>query len=230
MEDNQISNPSNQTEQSDDQVATSENSSKATAVGRAKSGHGFAKVILHLIIVLIIGGAVYGLYYWRDNQARTKETDLNNQIASLQSELKAKNTTTTSNSEETANNTCVLTVPTASLVENVEASINSGNTAALEGYMASSVTSVLAASEAGGQATPSQAVANITSFIQGSEGWDFNLPTSVLNAYDAGEYGQYFSSNSTVGKASDTKVISFSYDCNNKINMVLMSQSSDLLN
>ena len=54
-------------------------------------------------------------------------------------------------------------VPTvsASLAENIVAAIDTMNTAALEGYMATSVNVVYAATEFGGPRTPAQAVGDL---------------------------------------------------------------------
>lgn len=113
--------------------------------------------------------------------------------------------------------------------DNVIASITSGNTAALEGYLTNPNKVILAASEGIGQRTPDQAVADITSFISGSSGWNFLLADIETEAFAAGSYSQYFPDDAIIGKASNGRVISFLPDCDGKIKTVFLSMDASLL-
>ena len=128
--------------------------------------------------------------------------------------------------------TCTAKAPTAQVIESIKSSITSGNTAALEGYMAPSVNTILAASEGVGAITPAASVAAISNFISSDiKSWDYNfsLSAATLKIYGNGEYKAYFPAIAVVGKASNGKVIAFSFDCNGKISTVFMAASDSLL-
>ncbi len=192
------------------------------------------------LFIILFGISASGIYWWRDkiatdseNKQATTISTLQKTISSLSTRLKeekAKNATdSTSSDTDTDSNSCTPVAPAYSVLENIQASITSGNTAALEGYMASSVNVILAATEAYGPQTPTQAVGDITDFISGESGWDFSLPASVLSSYGKGGYGQYFTNIDVVGKSANSKVISFLFDCNSKISTVLLVSNEDLL-
>lgn len=188
------------------------------------------KSVLIIIVVWLFFATAGGAYIWRDNQAKNTEAEKDSQIASLQALLKdAQDKLPTADTTDTK--TCTVKSPSAMVVENIKASITSANTAALEGYMASSVTTVLAASEEGGKYNKTQAVSNITTFIaDATSPWNFELSASELGSYGEGDYAQYFPGSAIVGKSANNKVISFSFDCDAKIIAVLMSGSEDILN
>lgn len=190
------------------------------------------KILTALLIVLIIAGTGI-MYWWLNKQCNEQKKQKDNQIAQLEQskkdlekqldEEKAKNLKTA------VTDTTECKTPSDSVVSNVKDSITSGNTAALEGYMATKVTVILAASEGMGERTPSQAVADLTSFIGGPSEWNFSLPEATLNKYKENSYKKYFKDGATVGRSVSTKIISFSYDCNGKINTVFLSPSEDIV-
>lgn len=197
-------------------------------------------ILLCLLIVILLGAAAGGSYWWRDKTAKAAEkqqaaniTSLQQTTASLKKQLaaaeKAKNTKTTSAANQTA---CASQSPDEATISNIEDSITSGNTAGLEGYMAPSVNVIIAASEGLGAKTPTQAITSITNFISpdtSSWNYDFSLPASTLSSYGMGSYSQYFPDTAVVGKASNSQVISFSFDCNAKISTVFMAANESLL-
>jgi hypothetical protein len=192
------------------------------------------KLIIYIVIVLIIAAGV-GAYWWRDSIARSFEqqqaTDITGyraRIADLEKEL--ADVSVIDNTEDQT--LCAEVAPDSTTIENIEASITSGNTAALGGYMASSVNVILAASEAYGPQTPAQAVADISGFISSdimSWDYDFALPVATLATYQSGFYGQYFPDIAVVGLATNKRVISFSFDCNGKISTVFLATDEGLL-
>lgn len=195
-------------------------------------------ILLIALVLVLIGLAAGAAYLLRDDTANKldkKQTaeilSLEKSMATLKKQLAALKAKDTSNT--VADQTpCTAIAPTATVIESIKASITSGNTAALEGYMAASVNVILAASEGIGPSTPSAAVASISNFITSdntSWDYDFSLPAATLNSYGQGSYSQYFPSIAVVGKAPNNKVISFSFDCNAKISTVFMSASDDLL-
>lgn len=195
------------------------------------------KTVLYGLLALILMGVTAGAsYWWRDKTAKAFEKQQATTISSLQQsnaslekqlvDQRAMNTKTV------ADQTACAKAPSATMIDNIKASITSGNTAALEGYMAPSVSIVTAGSGVPSAETPTQAVIGITNFISSdAASWDYNFALSslTLSSYSKGSYGQYFPSIAVVGKATNKKVISFSFDCNAKINTVLLAPSEDLL-
>lgn len=172
-----------------------------------------------------------GAYYWRDSQANSFEKRQSDNISKNQTVIKSLREQLT-NKVSNDSVACTEIAPTATVIGSIEASITSGNTAALEGYMASSVNVILAASEAYGQQTPTQAVTDVTNFISNDiNSWDYNfsLPAATLNTYKQGSYSQYFTNISVVGKATNNQVISFSFDCTGKIDTVFLATTASVL-
>jgi cytoskeletal protein RodZ len=203
----------------------------------SKNKEDSTKVIIYgLLILILLGVSVSASYWWRDKTANEFEKQQNTNITSMQKTItslekqlvaeKAKNAGTA-----TANKTvCTAVSPSASVIESIKASITSGNTAALEGYMATSVNVILAATEAYGPQTSAQAVSDITHFISDATSpWDFALSASILSSYGQGGYSQYFPNIAVVGKSANKKVISFSFDCNAKISTVLLASNENIL-
>lgn len=186
-----------------------------------------------IILVLIIGSTV-GAYFWRDNQASVFEkTQADELLVKQQTILELQAQLADYTGEVTNSPTlCSEIAPTASAIESIKASITSGNTVALEGYMASNVNVILAATEAYGMQTASHAVSSVTTFISDDiNSWDYNfsLPTATINSYKQSGYAQYFSSTSIVGLAPNNQLISFSFDCLGDIDTVFMASQADTL-
>ncbi|MEI6850541.1 MAG: hypothetical protein WCK26_01075 [Candidatus Saccharibacteria bacterium] len=195
------------------------------------------KKILIISVAVVLVVTVAGLHWWlykTDTDADKKQDD---KILSLE---KSNSSLTSQLAEEKLKNKVVLDGPEitlcpnlvigTSLSDNVQASITSGNTAALEGYMADSVNVILAATEGIGPSTPTAAVSAITSFISDATSpWNFALPAATLTKYSSGGYTQYFPTNAEVGKSANGKVISFKFNCDSKIETVFMSVSDELL-
>lgn len=202
--------------------------SKTTA--KKMGGSRLKTVLLSVLIVLLVAASAGAAYWLRDRSAKTTASEKDATIASLkksnaalEKDLAAAKATTGTNA---SSNSCTVQQPNAAAISNIEASITSGNTQALEGYMASSVKVILAATEAYGAQTPTQAVSDVTNFIStDSSSWDYNfsLPASTLSSYSSGDYSEYFPATALVGKASNGKVISFSFDCNAKISTVFLA-------
>ena len=192
-----------------------------------------------LSVVLVLSLAGNGALAWLWNQRKAdvgtekaKSSGLQTQVASLNTQLadakKAAATASATNaSAATATATCAAI--SASLKANIAAAINTMNTAALEGYMASKVNVVYAATEYGGNKTPAQAVAALSYLNNATAPWDFNLSASILSSYGNGSYSQYFLSNSYVGKSANGYVVSFNFDCTGKINGEFVAASENLL-
>lgn len=103
----------------------------------------------------------------------------------------------------------------AQLRANVVDAMNSGNTAAIEGYLAASVHVTYAASEYEGDVTdPALVVQNLTALTGPGITWDFDLPAATLDNYanNPGHYPSYaddFPEGALVGRSSARAVVSF---------------------
>lgn len=196
-------------------------------------------VIVHIIFIGIMLAVIAYLYVGNT----TKDSIIKKQkaeIATLSSQNEVikgpvVNSETQSKVSDVVTSTnltsTVVNNPNETVISNIKASINTANTQPLEGYMATSVNVILAATEAYGVQTQSQAASHIATFIGDPTKitWDFNLGASVISSYGQGSYGQYFPIGATIGKSSDNKVISISYDANGKIYTVFMAANENLL-
>lgn len=103
----------------------------------------------------------------------------------------------------------------ADMKANIVDAMNSGNTAAIEGYLAPTVHLTYAATENEGDVSDHTLIINnLTDFVAGFPTWDFDLPASLVDQYanDPDTFPSYaddFPPGALVGKASNDKVISF---------------------
>lgn len=190
-------------------------------------------VLLTLLVIVLMGASAGAAYMYRDNSAKDTEKEQSDQIAALKIDKKKleKELANVSEGDESIVG-CPAIAPNLTALDNIKASITSANTAALEGYMATSVNVILAASEAYGPQTPAQAIADISSFLgDDNAAWDydFSLPAATIDSYQNGDYDEYFTDISVIGKNGQNKVISFSFNCEAKIGTVFMSSSEDIL-
>ncbi|MEK7059241.1 MAG: hypothetical protein AAB971_00580 [Patescibacteria group bacterium] len=182
-----------------------------------QQGFGSVQILLILVIVGIIG--FVGWYVYNANQGAS-----NNYKTASSEAAKSPSKKATPKSAATDKVTI-----SAALKENTAAAIESGNTAALEGYMADSVTVVIAASEKGGAESAAEAVQDLAYLSSGTSPWDFNLAATTLTSYKNGFYGKYFGDSTIVGQSANKYVVSFGVNSSGKIDTVFMAASSDLL-
>jgi len=192
-----------------------------------KKGNGKTIFVILLIILLVAAGVA--AYWWRDKTAtesvNSQADTLNAKIKTLEIELAEAKIVNPVDCDIS----CSPTAPSTTVIESIKASITSGNTAALEGYMAASVKVVLTASEGPGVA-PAEAVSSISDFISAAtKPWDFALSASLLGQYATSSYGPYFPSIAVVGASANNKVISFNFDCYGKISKVFMVSDKSIL-
>ena len=194
------------------------------------TSHIARNIFLFILVIILIIATAATAYFYRENKAKKQLQEkqasisqLEQKVSDLQKQLTdAQKTTATSTANTTA------TVPSTATLDNIKAAITSGNTAALEGYMAPSVTVIIAASEGIGTRTPMQAVSDL-SYLKNSKNWNFSLDAATLKLYANGDYKAYFKANSLVGKASDGHVVVFNFNDQGKINGIFMAVNDDLL-
>ncbi|PJE65370.1 hypothetical protein COU91_02020 [Candidatus Saccharibacteria bacterium CG10_big_fil_rev_8_21_14_0_10_47_8] len=196
-----------------------------------KKQQGFTAVEAILILVIL---AIIGFVGWYVYHAKNNANSAYNKAASLSTASKAAKKSTKSTDQKQSSTTpapapAKVTI-SDSLKENTAAAIESQNTAALEGYMASSVTVVVAASEKGGAETATQAVKDLDYLNSGTSPWDFKLSDATLASFGNGSYGKYFGADTTiVGQSANKYVVSFGVNTSGKIDTVFMAASADLL-
>ena len=108
--------------------------------------------------------------------------------------------------------------------------MNSGNTAAIDGYLAASVRVTYAASESQADVTNHvQIVNDLTALTADSPTWNFALPASQITGYAAvPSYTDDFPPNSIVGLSSTQHVLSFTV-AGGKITRVFIALVEDSL-
>lgn len=113
---------------------------------------------------------------------------------------------------------------------NIADSVNSGNTAALEGYLADSVTVIYAATECCGPMSPVEAIAALD-YLEGAAGpWTFPTPEATVDTYRGGFYVDYFPAGAFVGHSSDADpmVVSFTIT-DDEITTIFICAAASLL-
>jgi hypothetical protein len=114
--------------------------------------------------------------------------------------------------------------------QNIAESISSGNTAALEGYLADSVSVTLAASECCGDLSPTDTISTLNYVSSATGPWTFPVSDATLASYRAGFYSDSFPEGVFVGMSSDSDpyVVAFAIE-GNKITAILIAGDAVLL-
>ncbi len=186
-----------------------------------------SRVATWLMLLILVAAAGVGAYFWRDMNAKSDRKDDQAKIANLQTQVDTLKASPAGTADTTADTKT--TLPTDAVKQSIKESITSGNTAALEGYMASTVRVIVAASEGIGDRTPVQSISDLKYIDAATTPWNFSLDGATLAKYGSGEYKAYFSSNSVVGKSANNFVISFNFNSTGKINGIFMTNNADLL-
>jgi hypothetical protein len=219
--------------QEDESVSRLEDSpGEQKQIAPVSGGHAKSRVWRWLAIVLIVlllaGGGALGWLAWQCREDKSAleadKRDLQSRVASLEEQLAAKD----EDAAEEEADACDPAV-SAELKENIAAAVESKNYAALEGYMADAVNSVLAASEKGGNVTPAQAVTDLEYLNNGTAPWDFALDEATVASYADGDYAAYFEEGVYVGKSSDDLVVAFNFDDCGNIDQIFISADASLL-
>ena len=209
---------------------TAETKTEMKPEAKAKTKKPLHRTCMIICLLLLVAGA--GAYWWRDKAAKQDKKDGEAKISALQTkidELEAEPEATEDTTTTTTKTTTTSVEPTAAAIENIIASITSDNTAALQGYMASTISVIIAASEGVGDRTPTQAISDLAYLDSATDPWDFSLSAATLTDYQTGDYKAYFKTNSVVGKSANDYVISFNFNSSGKINGIFMAVNADLL-
>lgn len=203
----------------------------ASNVDYKKSGGRKKKWWMLLLVLLLIAGAAIAGYWWRGEDAKDEAKKaaaaasvLQQQIDQLEKDLTAAKAEHKETSTEAS-----AKAPSQATLDNIEAAVKSGNYAALQGYMASKVTVILAASEGLGERTPTQAIADVKYLDDGTDPWNFDLSAATMENYMDGDYKKYFPEGALVGKSANNYVVSFTFDHEAKISGIFMTSNAALL-
>ncbi|QEO10497.1 hypothetical protein [Protaetiibacter larvae] len=114
-------------------------------------------------------------------------------------------------------------------ITNIEEAISSGNTAAIEGYLADPTRVLIAASEADDLFSPVDAVLSLDYVQPGLGTWDFALPPDTVDRYRTSQYyGEFFPDDVIVGRSDDNAIVAFSPE-GGTIDTIFMSANEEFL-
>ena len=192
-----------------------------------KSG-GKLKGFLIAVLFLLIGAGAG--YYYADMKAQDELDAVKAEVVAVKAEkLKLEKDLADAKKASEKTTTVVSTELTQTQIDNIIASVGSGNYAAIQSYLADPVKVVIAASEFSKDLTPVKAIAELKYLDSAKDPWDFNLPATTIDKYKTGDYKQYFTGEVLVGKASDGKVVAFTINSSGKISTIFMSSSDTIL-
>jgi hypothetical protein len=122
------------------------------------------------------------------------------------------------------------TVVSPEMTQNLADAISSGNTAAVEGYLADPTRVVIAASEADGPQSPVDAVLSLDYVQPGVGFWDFQLDPQIVDTYAANPYyGEFFPDDVIVGRSDTGAVVAFVPSASDRIATIFMSIDESLI-
>lgn len=185
-------------------------------------------IVWLLAAVVLLLAVSTGYLWWQLKSGKDTERQLRAQTQQLTQEVNALKKAKTQSATPATSLTCNDT-PTAAMKANIKDALDSKNTAAFSTYTTDPVKYVLAASELGGDKTPTEAAVALDYTHSATGPWDFNLPAATLQKYDSGFYTDYFDANTYVGKAASGMVVAFDFGCNGKISQIFVASNEDLL-
>jgi hypothetical protein len=165
-----------------------------------------------------------------NNKLTLDNADLKSQVQGLTKQLADAKAASVSARPASSQSVPTPATISAALKEIMAAAITSGNSSALEAYMASSVNVSVAASGKTGAESPAQAVSDLNYLSTGTNPWNFSLSAATIVIFKAGAYGRYFGDTTYVGESANKYVVSFGVNSAGKIDTVFMTNNSDLLN
>lgn len=179
-----------------------------------------------------IGVLLAGMWYYQ----QLKIDELSDQKAEVTKQLqeskaaqkKAEEDLVDAQKQLAATSTSVTVVPPL-LQQTVVSSIESGNYAALDSYMANKVSYAIAASSGQGTLTKAQAIKQLEYLNSGTSPWNFNIANATLTKYKSGAYSTYLNDDVIFGVSGNKYFVSFHLDTNNKIDQFFIASSTDLL-
>ncbi len=176
--------------------------------------------ILGLAVAIVLIGFLTGAYFFGKNQNKVSPAPtLTPQENQTQTPTKILDNLSPSPTPKNSK---------AWVSENIQASINTKNYQALEGYMKDNVSLILYASECCGMITRSEATAQM-SYLESSKGtWDFSEKNSI-RAKLIQNNPENFSSDMIIGISSDNYVAGFKLNSQNEIEKIILVSNYNLI-
>lgn len=183
-----------------------------------------------VMVLVLMAASAAGAFFWQQAVMKSSNVEkdaLQQRVKTLEAQIAEMDKTMAAMGDDMD----MTLVPDKATSDNVKASIETGNTAALLDVFASQVNYAIAATEAQGVHTAEQAVKDLDYLDSATGPWNFDLPQSELDDYaDSIYYGKYFpAKNGMVGKSADGKLVSFIFNSDNKITTLFMSIDADIV-
>lgn len=206
-----------------------ENMQTGSSLKIPKQSNNVGMWVLAGLLVVAVGVIAWLVWQWMSLDSQNKNLRADNLVLQAEiNELKKKVVSGEASPGSTDETACSPEV-TAEAKENIAAAVETGNTAALEGYMADTVRVIIAASEGVGDRTPTEAISDMDYLTGGADPWDFALDAATIASWDAGFYTDYFDDNTYAGRAANGMVVVFDFNDCGKINEVFMVANDELL-
>lgn len=189
------------------------------------------RIWVALQTIFFVGALLAGMWYYQQlkiEELTSQKADVAKQLEEAKTAQKKAETELADTQKELASAGNAATVPPL-LKQNVAAAVQSGNYAALDGYLADKVNYAIAASSAQGSLTKAQAIKQLEYLNSGTSPWNFDISTATLTKYKAGSYSTYLNDDVIFGTSGNKFFVSFRLDANNKIDQIFMASSTDLL-
>ncbi len=176
------------------------------------SGKFLAGVAAALITIGIVGGA----YYYGLTKSKTPLPAVQNQVTMP---ITTQVPTRSSPIPTEAQGTSDFVNPSAT-IENIKAAVESRNYAALEGYMAPSVSVVISASECCGVLSPARATEQLSYLNNGTAPWDFTYPNPIETKLRTADPANF--KDAVIGTASNRFAVGFTLNNKYLIDKIFM--------
>ncbi len=190
------------------------------------------KWVVFLLVILLLASSA-GIYYWMSQQANKQLQSRDNQINQLsqqKTELQRQLEDEKAKSAQALTENSACKAPDEKAVNSIKGLLSSRNLKPLEKLMADELTVVSTGSNDSNNRKPAETITDLNEFIKNSGNWDFKLSPDTLTLYKKGKFSKYFTESSVVGKSKSGKVIALSFDCNAKINQILLANKEAKLN
>ncbi len=197
--------------------------------GQSKGENVGKIVIISLIVTLLVVLPALGTWYWQSTNAKREQAVLQKKIDQLTMDKQALEEAAKKTQSAKVAAAPVCPSLTSTQINNIHAAIESGNTAALDSLMTSSVSFDAAASGKTGSETKVAAISDLSSFLVGvNASWDWNITSPTLAAYKNGSYKLYLADDTIYGASIDKHFISMRVTCG-KIDQIFVAANTDLL-
>ena len=183
-------------------------------------------------VVFWVGVLLAGMWYYQQlkiEELTDQKAEVTKQLQESKAAQKKAEDKLADAQEQLANASTTVTVVPPLLLQNVTAAVESGNYAAIDGYLADKVSYAIAASSGQGTLTKAQALKQLEYLNSGTKPWNFNIETATLTKYKAGAYSSYLNDDVIFGVSGNKYFVSFHLDSNNKIDQFFISSSTDIL-